>query len=255
MKLRNLLFPITFLISITNSIAKDPASVQRDGIDKPTNRSMIIDQNDTVVFDLSQATVNGTTLEFPVSILSDDTVYALDFSLKYDHSKLAYDTTLNKTTYMSALSYYNVNDSTVRFTSNSSHRYSNDTILAVIRFTILSGPLMEADLNTLAAYLNGDPCSVKITNYLINNINAMMPGNTEFDTYPNPVTDELRIHSTYKGRFTLTDIAGRQLYIQKELKDPGTYSIDLNDIPEGIYIANMNVEGWTVSHKIIVAAH
>ena len=78
-----------------------------------------IDLSDTVVFDLSQAIITGTSIDIPISIISDDTINALDFSLKYDQVKFLYDSIIDLTTYLQAVSFYNSNDSTIRFTSNS----------------------------------------------------------------------------------------------------------------------------------------
>src|SRR4051812_1072432 len=85
-----------------------------------------VDHNDSLIFDISQAIINGNQIDIPVLIHSDDTIYAVDFALTYDHSILTFDSVLNTTPYIQSFYYYNAGDSTLRFTSNSLHAYAID---------------------------------------------------------------------------------------------------------------------------------
>ena len=69
--------------------------------------TLVIDSQDSVFFDLFNATVVGSTIDFPVYVKSDDVINALDFSFKYNENELEYDTILNLTNYIQHLSYYN----------------------------------------------------------------------------------------------------------------------------------------------------
>ena len=129
-----------------------------------SQRAQTINALDTVVFDLSQSVITGNNVWFPVSILSDDTIYALDFSLKYNQNNLAYDSIINLTNYLQPFSYYNSNDSTWRFTSNSLQQITNDTPLVSVSFNLIGGLLTNSDLYTIKAYLNGTQCSIKLNN-------------------------------------------------------------------------------------------
>ena len=214
----------------------------------------IIDQNDTVTFDLSQAVLNGNILEFPVTIKSDDAINALDFSFQYDHSKLLFDTIINRTTYMSALSFYSASDSTVRFTSNSSHVYTNDTVLAIIRFTILTGPLDENDIVNITTYLNGDPCSVKVTNYSIT-YNALESLKEEdIQVFPNPVTNLLYVHSNTSFRAALNDVQGKNVIFSSSEFNSGTTGLDLSGLAEGVYFLSLKKDSKEIIRKIVVGA-
>ena len=122
-----------------------------------------IDLLDTVVFDVSNAIKIGNVISFPISILSDDTVNALDFSFKYNQTNLTYDSITDLTTYLQALAFYNPNDSTVRFTSNSFQRYVNNTPLVMLHFTLLTSQFITSDINTIKGYLNGNVCSIRST--------------------------------------------------------------------------------------------
>jgi hypothetical protein len=146
-----------------------------------TASPLIINSADTVVFDLSQATCAGAYIQIPVSILSDDTIYTLDFSLKYDHINLTYDSVANHKAYLNESSYYNPPDSTLRFTSWSLQQIGNNTPLVYIYFNLLSGQIGAAYLNTIKAYLNGDSCSVKIID-AVPSTGITAGGSTTFNT-------------------------------------------------------------------------
>ncbi|MFM8916278.1 MAG: cohesin domain-containing protein, partial [Bacteroidota bacterium] len=122
---------------------------------------LTIDQFDTIFFDLSAASVVGSTVEFPVYYKSDDQVVALDFNFKYNHNKLDYDTIVKLANYLDVLSFYNTNDSTVRLTSYTNTLfYPNDSVLFKVKFTVLQpGPLCNGDIFAVNSLLNGDICT------------------------------------------------------------------------------------------------
>ncbi len=126
-----------------------------------------INTSDSVIFDLSNAVlVNSTTIDIPVSISTNDTIYALDFSFKFNEAVLTYDTMFNFKSYLFALINFNTIDRKLRFTSSSLTPVEHNTKLVSLRFH-LSAPCKKitvADFNTITVYLNGDPCSYKITN-------------------------------------------------------------------------------------------
>ena len=53
--------------------------------------SSVIDNLDTVVFDLSQAIIVSNKVSFPVYVLSDETINSLDFSFMYNQNNLLFD--------------------------------------------------------------------------------------------------------------------------------------------------------------------
>ena len=145
---------------------------------------IIINSSDTVVFDLSQATCTSGLTQIPVSILSVDSVYTLDFSLKYDHTELAYDSITKLRSYISESSYYNPPDSTVRMSSYNGSTFwafENNTGLVSVYFDLLSGQINSSYLNSIKAFLNGDSCSVKIID-AISTTGITPSGPTTFNT-------------------------------------------------------------------------
>lgn len=122
-----------------------------------------INAADTVVFDLSRASCVGTFFVVPVSFKSNDVIYAIDFSMKYNLSKITYDSIINHyPASVSASANYNTGDSTLRFTSFCLSNMAHDTPIVSVKFNLISGTVGVSDFNNLHAYLNGDACCYKI---------------------------------------------------------------------------------------------
>lgn len=216
------------------------------------NKSFIIDQYDTVVFDLSLAIRNGSYIDIPVYILSDDSIFSLDFSLKFDHSKLEFDTIIDNATYLQSLSYYNPSDSTIRYTSSSFQNYRNDTTLVSIRFNTFSGEINLEDLNSLFSYLNGSSCSIKVINSLpvfIENIDEMV---NVVKVFPNPANDILNINSDENISIQLLDINCREVYGTTILNSNQILEVDIHDFNPGIYLLRVYNENNYSIMKVII---
>lgn len=216
------------------------------------NRSFIIDQYDTVVFDLSRAIRNGSYIDIPVYILSDDSIFSLDFSLKFDHSKLEYDTIIDNATYLQSLSYYNPSDSTIRYTSSSFQNYENDTALVSIRFKTFSGQINIEDLNSLFSYLNGSSCSIKVINSLpvfIENIDEMV---NVVKVFPNPVSEILNIRAEENVFIQLFDINGRLLFFQANILAHQNFELVTRDFMNGTYLLKVFNERYLTIKKIVI---
>ena len=120
-----------------------------------------IDAGDTVIFDLSHASCIGNEFLIPVSFKSDDNVYAIDFSMKYDQAKITFSSIDNPLPSVNASAYYDPLDSTLRMTSFSMDEIPQDTPVVSLKFNMTSYPVTASDFNTVIVYLNGDVCSYK----------------------------------------------------------------------------------------------
>jgi len=210
-----------------------------------------INASDTVVFDLTQATIVGTDVEFPVFILTDDTINALDFSLRYNHANLLYDTILNQTGYMQVLSYYNTNDSTIRFTSNSLTQYANATPLVKIRFNMLTAQMLSSDLNTLKGYLNGTTCSVKLVGTIVAGIHALL--DIAVQVYPNPSSGFFSIASEKIIReLAIYSISGEQVYMNAH-ENSKSINFDLGNYENGVYFLKATTDDGHFMQKVVVS--
>lgn len=217
-----------------------------------SNQLLTINNLDSVVFDLSQAEDTLNYVFFPVSILSDDSIYALDFSFKFNHNKLVFDSIIDLTNYIQFLSFYNGADSTVRFTCNSLQRYTNDTALVLVRFITLGGPIINSDINTIDVYLNGTSCSLKFVSSLIDEVDELKEDLYKINYYPNPANEVLHINSDRNISIQISDMNGR---ILKEVSDinSGLNEIDLQNIKSGIYFLIIRDDEKTTTKWFVIS--
>ena len=88
-----------------------------------------IDSADSVFFSMNNAIYNGTHVSFPIYFNSDDLIYSFDYSFKFNHNRVAFDTITMEPAGQPLLAFfhYNTNDSTVRFTSSNLVAIANAT--------------------------------------------------------------------------------------------------------------------------------
>lgn len=209
-----------------------------------------IDALDSVIFDCSQLTGATGAIQIPVSIKSDDLVYSLDFSLKYDHTILQYDTTVNVTTYLQGLSYYFSIDSTIRFTSSTFSPCTNDTVLAVVKFILLAPSFTNGSIYTLKGYLNGTLCSsgyvppspVGLTENVMEN----------FTIYPNPAHDAVSINFQNANRLEILNLLGQTVY-SENIEGMTSTIMTTTGLVNGVYFVKLFTNKGNGLHKLVVS--
>jgi len=227
-------------------------SVNSDPGNNPANVTFVINNLDSIFFDISQAVLNGNIVEFPISFKSDDVINALDFSFKYNELELQYDTIINLTNYIQHLSYYNANDSTVRFTSYSfTQPYTQDTALVLVRFTVISGQLCSADLDVVDALLNGDACSQKIVECQTSGIDEFI-NEDQVLVFPNPASERVSISVPVSAEVTLFDIYGKKVKLSVVVEPGIEYVIETGNFENGIYLLNIQNTTTSLTRKIVI---
>jgi hypothetical protein len=236
-------------------LEKPKHKLKSSNIDNSLLKVSTIDNLDTVVFDMSNSSVVGNKVSFPVKFFSDDDpIFALDFSFKFNQLKLVYDTTINlKPAIFSSLAYYNPTDSTVRFTSSglSSASYPDTIDIAIVRFTVLSGTLTPSDLKTVKAFLNGDPCSIKVANYSTVGISDVAINKNEVVLFPNPTKSILKIKSFQTANFELLDLNGRSI-LKNEVLANQIQELDLSAYSKGIYMMKVFNNNFLKYEKVVI---
>lgn len=235
-----LALPLSFLIILFQLAAK-PLNAQG---------SFVINNLDSVVFDIEQSNVSGGYVEFPVSFLSDDSIYALDFSFKYNQLNFLYDSTINLTAGLTMLANYNSNDSTVRVTSYSLQTIPNDSPVVKLRFQVLAGTFCDTDMNTVKGYLNGDFCSKKLVNCNATGINE-----SEFEKsvaiFPNPSTGKIFIKIPgYGASLAVTDLFGKEALRQALTNN--LQRLDFSALAKGIYFLSIKQNEKYLVKKLLI---
>lgn len=130
---------------------------------------LIINNLDSMIFDLASATITATYLDLPIYVKSDDVINGIDYAMKFNMAKLTYSTTSdllpNDPTIVS-LAYFNQTTLFLKYTGTSQQSFpANATYITKIRFAINTPCTMidTSDFTNLAAYLNGVRCGFRKT--------------------------------------------------------------------------------------------
>lgn len=209
-----------------------------------------IDFLDTIYFDLSNTIVNASTIEFPVYFFSDDTVNALDFAMRFDLSKIAYDSLINPTPFLNAFAFYNVNDSTLRFTSYTLNPMTNGQPLVRLRFRIVSGSFGPADLFPQETYLNGEPCSWKVNDY----IGLGVWGQLDLPSvkiYPSLTTGRVRLELLEAGKVRVFSPDFNEVAVPIIREEKGM-EINLDQLPSGTYLVLVETNGGLIRQRVVL---
>jgi hypothetical protein len=214
------------------------------GFGKNTNpivaQSYIINELDTVIFDINAGTFNSDYFEFPVSISSDDSVLSLDFSFQFNSTNYVFDTIYPLISQLQYLSHFNQSDLKLRFTSNSFSLYPQQSSVINIGFRVLDFSFCEINLLNTLAYLNGEPCAIKITDCPFPTSNMENLDGTK-SIFPNPVSDELYVVQPANSIIQVYNTTGRLVF--ETFNSQRKTQLRLTDLQNGIYflyIKNIN---------------
>jgi hypothetical protein len=198
--------------------------------------SCMINQGDSVMFDLSLATVAGTYTYIPVYFLSDDTIHSLDFALRYNVFQLEFDSVIDMTGNLQYLYHINPADSVLRFTSNSLNPMPPGVTLVTLKFAGSVLPVCLQDFWVQNVWLNGDVCSAGVRECVLSSDPDMEDIEVmKISAMPNPVSDVLRVTSTLDGDVDVYDLSGR--IVHKGLTEGGVIEIDVRSagLETGLY--------------------
>ena len=133
---------------------------------------LVINNNDTLVFDLANATLTATYIDLPIYAISDDVLFGIDYSIQFNQSKLTYSTTIDllpsDPTILSA-AFFNPTTLKLKYTCSTLQSLPSSSpfvYITKIRF-MLSAPCIQitaADFSNIDGYLNGVISSDKVSN-------------------------------------------------------------------------------------------
>lgn len=131
----------------------------------------IINSNDSLIFDLANATLTATYIDIPIYALSDDVIQSLDYSIQFNLTKLTYSMTVDllpsDPTILSA-SFFNPTTLKLKYTGSTLQSYPAGPgviYITKIRFMLAAPciPITAADFNNVVVFLNGGVCASRFT--------------------------------------------------------------------------------------------
>ena len=260
--MKKLLLPVFILTGFSLFGAINFNAVEgKDNDNKNTTKPIVegvrtINSGDTVVFDLTQITDLGNMVTFPVSVISDDVILALDFSLKYNQTDLNWDTIIpNTTNVLNATQNFNENDLTLRFSSYTldfNQGYLLSAPIVDVHFNVLAGVLDSSDLDIVAVYLNGDPCSYIIKVDAAVGVENTMKKAAFVNVFPNPTSNFVSLTCSDNAVAEIVDLNGKSIISNIELNAGQNTSVATNNIASGIYFVKFTSSNKTQFRKLII---
>jgi hypothetical protein len=209
-----------------------------------------IDNLDSIILDLANASLNGKTIALPLYIKTDDDINALDFSFKFNETKIELDTIIKQGTF--EMTYFlNPNDRKLRLTSYSVSDYKTDKKILTLYFNILGNNFDDKEIFNISGFLNGDGCPIKITakSFQINSIASQHLSN-EVTIYPNPAHEIINMTNAENLSISIFDINGQIKYLLDRASS--AEQIDLLGFPSGNYKVNFKTkDGESFSKSFI----
>lgn len=214
-----------------------------------SNGAYAIDQSDTITFDIENAGYANSKMYIPISIQSDDSIFALDFSLKFNELRLQFDTIYDPSGMIQPFVYYNQVDSTLRLTSSSFTTFPLHTTVFILVFDVLSLPVLPADIYQIMGYLNGDPCSVEKAAVLFTSISTNLVETVS--VFPNPAHYTLTINNPEQTDLIIFSYT-MQVVQPIITLSPGSNQVNVDKLIPGYYFFKLVSANTALTVKILI---
>lgn len=210
--------------------------------------SATLRSSDRVVFNLSKAVTTGNFIDIPVSIVSGSEVNAMDFSMQFNHNALSYNAMISNAPNTQMVDYFNANDNTLRFSSNSLDNYNLAQSIVSVRFELKKGKVDASDLLSVNSYLNGNLVATEIrgSNGTVRNNNVIA------NVYPNPTSGMLFVSVEEDATIQLFDISGKELMLQTNVIANKETELNVSQVENGIYLMRISNNNFVSTKKIVI---
>ena len=220
------------------------ALVLADGSIKRTAKS-----TDKVIFDLSNARVNGNTVDVPVSFESAEEVHAIDFNLNFDETKLSLNTVLDNIVdnQMSSVYHLNPNDRTLRYGAYTLNEFEAKQPIVSVRFDAENGEISSDDLSGVVGLLNGRVVDVTF----VGSINKDVINNN-VSIYPNPTSGLLNVLASENSTVQLMDVTGKEVLLQTTVNAYEKQEINVSNFANGVYMMKIFNNNSVTVKKVVL---
>ena len=220
--------------------------------DGQLKREAAITADGTIYINLDQAKLGAGYIDIPVSIVSTDKITSLDFAAKFNENALSFDKVVSTASYLTdAMANYAKDDKTLRFTSNSRQQYEVDKTIVTVRFNTISGIVSNADLFSLAGYLNGDKAKIELKGNITTGISTTS-ANINVLAYPNPANSVLNVVSPERAVVELMDLQGRQVIISTMVNANEKQEINTSNVAAGMYMLKVYNENFISTQRVVI---
>jgi hypothetical protein len=200
-----------------------------------------------ITIDLSQAVINGNKVTVPVLITSDEPVNALDLAFEFNESKLSFDNVSELAQNIEAVSFFNQNDRTFRYSAYTFENFKLNQSVALISFESTDGTINKKDFHSLMGLLNGKPVDVSfekagITSSILDRISI----------YPNPSNGNFTVVSSEDVNIEILEMSGKLLK-EVSVKSNQEQAINLDNVTAGVYLIRVFNQNSSSTQRIVIA--
>lgn len=192
--------------------------------------STTLRSNDVVSLDLSNATLENNSLVVPVMVNASNDVYSVDFALQFN-GNVNFVTTASE---IQNQAYFNTDDNTLRFTSNSLTALNTNLPVAYVTFDI-NGDVTERDFTAVAGYINGDVVKFDVLGSPLSTDDKFIRSVVS----PNPTNGYVNITVASPVNAEVIDITGRKVMDFGKL-NTGVNHFDVSNLISGVYSVKLS---------------
>jgi hypothetical protein len=193
-----------------------------------------IGADDSLHFNLPFSFSNGVYTDIPVYFHSDDSVFAIDFAIRFNMQLMEFDSIIDLTGSLLYLYYFNWTDSVLRFTSNSLVPIDPVQPLLSVRMRNYLQPICFSDISIVNTWLNGDVCTGLISGCIPGYSGGSEIQTENFEMKMSYASGMLSVISEHGGELLLSDLAGKLLF--SGYVEPGEVSVDAGMASDGCHI-------------------
>jgi len=215
-----------------------------------THNGLIKNLDNKIVFDFANVTVNGSTIEVPVSIEGEKAVKGLDFALKFNEEVLTYKNVVVKSNEIESFSHFNTNDRTLRFTSNDFSNFDKNSNVVSVQFDAAKGMINLEDLTSVKGMLDGKAVNVELRG-LAAGVAALDASNS-VKVYPNPAAGLLNIVAGVNSKVIITDISGKEVIFAGDLNANMQQAINVSNFANGMYLVKVYNENFNKVERVVI---
>lgn len=203
-----------------------------------------------VILDLDNAVVNGSTVEVPVSIVSNEPVNALDIAFQYNEDKMTYSTLDAVNADVDGFAFFNESDRTLRYTAIDMDNFVANNTIAKVTFNNVAGKINADDFINTLGLLNGKPVTVEFSKSALT-INEETSNFASI--YPNPTKGLLNIVASQNSTVQIMNITGQQVLTQFDVNANEKTTIDMNEFSNGVYFVQISNGQFSKTERVVVS--
>lgn len=200
--------------------------------------------SDYILVDLANAQKNGNQVTVPVTIVSSETVNALDFALELNN--ISFEQAANVQGNTESESFFNMNDNTLRYTGFNLNNFQNNQTTVMVTFQTNNGKITEKDFTGTLGLLNGKVADVKFKKE-VSEIAASL------SIYPNPSNGTFFVTNAFDSNMEIYDMTGNLVYSVANVKANQNTEVSLNNLSSGVYFVRCFNETTSEMKRIVIS--